>query len=88
MKVMWKWEEDIFEKYLEKRDQLDPAEFFAPSYFSFEPEYFIVTELLEFKRNPTFIEHLSQNYPVLAHTADYLIYDLRTQVATGPTIAE
>ena len=78
----------VFEKYSEKLDQLDSAEFLAPSYFGFESEYFIVTELLEFKRNPTFIEYLSRNYPVLAHTADDLMYDLRTQVATGPAIVE
>ena len=59
LKVISKVQEETFEKYLEKRDQFNPAEFFASRYLGFELEYFITTELLEFNWNPAFLEYLS-----------------------------
>ncbi len=43
-----------------------------------EVEYFIVTDFLEFARQPELQEILYNHYPVLAEGEGYLIFDLRT----------
>ncbi|HVX30185.1 MAG TPA: glycosyltransferase family 39 protein [Nitrolancea sp.] len=41
------------------------------------PEYFIVLDMNEFEQQPDLQAFLTERYPVLAETDDYLIFDLR-----------
>lgn len=68
---------EALEKYLEKKPELVVEEFLSAENLGFEPEYFIVTELLEFKRKPQLMEYLDSHFPLIAQKPDYLIYDLQ-----------
>ncbi len=60
-----------------KRNNLEAL--LGPNNLGFRPKYFIVTELLEFRRAPGLSDFLFQNFPVLAHEVDYIIFDLTEQ---------
>ncbi|PJF39396.1 MAG: hypothetical protein CUN54_08820, partial [Phototrophicales bacterium] len=42
------------------------------------PEYFVVTNFEEFARQPELEAYLNDNFPIIAETDDYIIYDLHT----------
>jgi len=46
-------------------------------YIQYTPDYFIITAFEEFDNQPDLKEFLYNNFPVLAQTKDYLIFDLR-----------
>lgn len=46
-------------------------------YIQYTPDYFIITAFKEFDKQPDLRKFLYYNFPVLAQTEDYLIFDLR-----------
>lgn len=42
-------------------------------------EYFIVTEFPEYESQPDLMNFLTENFPVVVHNNDYLIFDLRSK---------
>jgi hypothetical protein len=46
-------------------------------YIKYRPEYFIVTDFQEFRYQPELRSFLDTNFPLIAGSEDYLIYDLR-----------
>lgn len=46
-------------------------------YIKYKPDYFIITELEEFKRQQDLMDFLNSNFPLIAKKDEYLIYDLR-----------
>jgi hypothetical protein len=68
----------LLETYLERRTGVESqAELVNPDNLGFVPEFFVVTELLEFKRRPELGAFLDANYPLIANELDFRIYDLR-----------
>ena len=51
---------------------------FDSEYKGLRPEYFIVTDFEEFKKQPG-LQEMLKSFPVLAETGRYLIFDLRRQ---------
>ena len=69
---------EVLERYLAAKQAYDsPADVGDPIFVGFEPEYFVVTELLEFKRKPDLKSYLDDQFPLLVDSTDYLIYDMR-----------
>lgn len=75
----WGHRNEAIETYIERGPRFSPQEALTEENLGFEPEYFIVTELLEFKRQQALRDFLFENHPLIAHADDYLIFDLRTQ---------
>jgi hypothetical protein len=50
-------------------------------------EYFIVTERMEFERQPALKALLTEAYPLFAEGTDFLIFDLRTPVSNAMAAA-
>ncbi len=50
---------------------------FQHEFIEYTPDYFIITNFSEFKKQSDLREHLTSNFPVLVKTDDYLIFDLR-----------
>ncbi len=46
-------------------------------YIKYTPDYFIVTDFSEFKKQSDLREHLNRNFPLIIKNESYLIYDLR-----------
>ncbi len=46
-------------------------------YIKYTPDFFIITEFSEFEEQVDLREFLSTNFPVIARTEDYIIFDLR-----------
>jgi hypothetical protein len=46
-------------------------------YIKYTPDYFIITNFEEFKKQKDLADFLNSNFPVLAKSDDYLIFDLR-----------
>ena len=46
-------------------------------YIKYTPDFFIITELREFEEQPDLRDFLSTNFPVIARTEDYIIFDMR-----------
>ncbi len=57
-------------------------EYFDPSLLvkQSELEYFIITYIEDYRKQPDLVEFLAGNFPVLVQTDDYLIFDLRNRV--------
>ena len=69
---------DVIAKFISGvAEKTDMKAIFDPQYVGFEPEFFIVTEFLEFRRFSELREFLTQNFPLFARGPDYLIFDLR-----------
>jgi hypothetical protein len=45
-------------------------------FIRYTPDYFIITDFEEFRKQPDLIDFLKENYPLLSRSDDYLIYDL------------
>ena len=55
-----------------------PAELRLRAFRATEPfDYFIVTDFTAFGEQPDLVALLVRNYPTLARTSDYWIFDLR-----------
>ncbi len=52
-------------------------------YIKYKPDYFIVTDLEEFKRQQNLVNFLNSNFPLITAKDGYLIYDLRKKNATN-----
>jgi hypothetical protein len=48
----------------------------------YSPEYFIVTDFRDYKRQAGLREFLTRNFPVLVQDDDYLIFDLRKGISS------
>ena len=59
---------------------LDAEERFAKDYADSSPEYFIITNLLAFEEQSDLRSFLTENFPLVAQTEDYLVFDLRRPV--------
>ncbi len=59
------------------RPDVRGEELFYDSYWDHSPEYFIVTYLADFERQADIREFLLREFPILAETDDYIIFDLR-----------
>ena len=68
---------EVIEKNLKKKDLPNLDKFLNGEILSFKPEYFVVTEILEYKRKPNLSDYVESRYPILARKPDYIIYDLR-----------
>lgn len=66
---------DAIDKYLDEDKFLDPEGFINNK--NFEPEYFVITEILQYKRAPKLSEFLKSHFPLLVQAPDYMIFDLR-----------
>ncbi len=71
---------EAISKFIKEAGRGNPAERLTEAYLGFQPEYFIVTEILEYKKQPELQEFLSQHHPVLAQSTDYVIFDLRSNI--------
>lgn len=47
-------------------------------YIKYSPEYFLITDFDEFGKQPDFKDFLHTNFPIMAKSDDYLIFDLRS----------
>jgi|TARA_Y100000310_G_C20657116_1_gene802535 4-amino-4-deoxy-L-arabinose transferase-like glycosyltransferase len=65
------------EKFVKKRTHLDINKSKNPFNIDFIPEYFIVTELLEYSRRKDLQNYFMNNFPIIAQNDGYIIYDLR-----------
>lgn len=72
---------EAFSRFILDRTAHDPALFMTERVKA--PEFFVVTELLEFKRQPHLAKYLDERFSVLVRKPDYLIYDLRTPKQAG-----
>ncbi|MBI4064651.1 MAG: glycosyltransferase family 39 protein [Elusimicrobia bacterium] len=63
--------------YMNLQSDYSPAEYLKGQIPA--PEYFIVTEILEYARRPRLQEFFDKNYPLIARTPAYLVYDLRNR---------
>ncbi len=50
----------------------------------YSPDYFIVTDMGEYREQPELDNFLAKNFPVLARADRYLIFDLRKKLAPTP----
>jgi dolichyl-phosphate-mannose-protein mannosyltransferase len=50
----------------------------------FSPEYFIVTDMPEYRGQPTLQEFLTKTFPLLVQDDQYLIFDLRRRLSPNP----
>ncbi len=62
----------------EEDEYLDPSLLIKQS----DLEYFIVTDLQDYRKQPDLVEFLTGNFPILVQTDEYLIFDLRNRVGT------
>ena len=46
-------------------------------YIKYTPDYFIITDFDEYNKQMDLKDFLTSNFPTLAQTNEYLIYDLR-----------
>lgn len=56
---------------------ISPEERLSAFSSEYLPEYFIITDLDEYKKQAELRQLLTQKFPILAQTDDYLIFDLR-----------
>jgi len=76
---------EAIQKFIDRSEEkISPEDIINPRLLGFQPEYFIVTELLQFKRMPELMDLLTRNFFLLARGTDYLIFDLRKRINTGP----
>lgn len=71
---------EVIDQHLGEKKIPDPAGFIQGKDLTFKPEYFVITELLEYKRKPQLSRFLEANFPLLVHTTDYMIFDLRKRL--------
>ena len=74
----WKGKEEL--RYIELRDsEVDPfSERFSE--FTTDYEYFIITNMSEFRRQKDLSNELNDHYPVLVEGGGYMIFDLRERL--------
>ncbi len=60
--------------------EVDAEERFVTDYADSSPEYFIVTNLLAFEEQSDLGDFLTENFPLIAQTEDYLVFDLMRPV--------
>lgn len=46
-------------------------------FIEYTPDYFIITDFLEFEIQSDLREHLTENFPILVKNKDYIIFDMR-----------
>jgi len=51
---------------------------------NYSPEYFIVTDMDEYRGQPELDDFLNKNFPVLERADRYLIFDLRKRLSSNP----
>jgi hypothetical protein len=67
----------ILQNYrLKGSPDVEPAKRFKNKYLKHRPEYFIVTDLEDFNEQKDLKNFLTDNFPILAETDQYLIFDL------------
>jgi len=70
---------------IQTRTGLSPSrgeELFYAQYSGKNPDYFVVADMEEFERQPELKEFLEREFPVLAHSEEYVIFDLRNPYST------
>jgi hypothetical protein len=50
----------------------------------YSPEYFIVTDMDEYRGQPELDDFLNKNFPVLEPANRYVIFDLRKRLSSNP----
>ncbi len=64
-----------------EKDELYNSRYFTirshARFIQYTPDYFIITAFDEFDKQPDLKKHLNLNYPVLAKSDDYIIFDLK-----------
>jgi hypothetical protein len=71
---------DFNRNALEGNKNTPPVELFMASYKRLKPEYFIVTDFEEFDLQSDLKTFLNENFPLLAKTNRYIIFDLRKRL--------
>jgi len=82
--VPWPWRSEMHAQQGWARPNLTPPERFREIDARYPSDYFIVTEVGEYKAQPELGEFLVRHFPLLIHNARYLVFDLRSKAAQFP----
>jgi dolichyl-phosphate-mannose-protein mannosyltransferase len=82
--VYWPWTGEIQLDSRWSRRVPTVKERFQDMNQKLSPEYFIVTEMSEYRRQPDLQEFLTKTFPLLVQDDRYLIFDLRRRLSPGP----
>jgi 4-amino-4-deoxy-L-arabinose transferase-like glycosyltransferase len=75
----WPGSPDLWHDSLRGKQPVPVAERFDDLVRRFSPDYFVVTWMEDYRRQVDLAQLLSSRYPLLAETADYLVFDLRAR---------
>ncbi len=82
--IEWPWNSDMQAERMRGHRVPPVEERFRDFEANYSPQYFIVTQMDEFKQQPELRDLLTKRFRLLARDDRYLIFDLRQRLPTNP----
>jgi Dolichyl-phosphate-mannose-protein mannosyltransferase len=82
--IPWPWKNDLDSQRRLGQSPPTLEGLFQEMSQKYSPEYFIITEMAEYDRQPDLQNFLTKNYPLFARGDRYLIFDLRKRLSANP----
>ena len=71
---------EVLENHLGQKELPDIDSLINQNELHFVPEYFVITDIHEYKRKKIIRDYFENNYKILISDLDYIIYDLSSKL--------